>query len=293
MLDLDLERKGATPRDAATLVLVRDAPSGRLEVFCVERHAKSAFLGGALVFPGGKVDAGDLDPDWGARSTPPRPAPFAAGEAELRALSVAACREALEEAAILPLAGRSLSHEALLGLRARAKDASLLACLSADELVVDSSARFTRCRAGSRRRPSPVGSTPASSSRLHPPGSEASTTNARRPRVCGRPRPRRSRGSRGAPCSSPPPPTGRSSSSRAPATRLRRFDSRGARTSTPSAHAWSATAPGKSTRWLSFFRATPSTTCAKSASPGRRATSSPATAGSPVPRRDWGHLPCR
>ena len=137
MLDLDLDRQGTPPRDAATLVLVRDSPDDKLEVFCVQRHAKSAFLGGAIVFPGGKVDAADLDPGWADHTTPPRPAPFAAGPAELRALAVAACREALEEAAILPVANRILSQEELVLLRARAKETSLLACLAALDLKVD------------------------------------------------------------------------------------------------------------------------------------------------------------
>jgi 8-oxo-dGTP pyrophosphatase MutT (NUDIX family) len=136
MLDLDLGREGTPPRDAATLMLVRDGRAG-LEVFCVQRHAKSAFLGGAIVFPGGKVDAADLDGAWADHSTPPRPAPFASGEAELRALAVAACREALEESAILPLAGRTLSHEELVLLRARAKETSLLACLKEEGLRID------------------------------------------------------------------------------------------------------------------------------------------------------------
>jgi 8-oxo-dGTP pyrophosphatase MutT (NUDIX family) len=146
MLDLDLAREGTPPRDAATLVLVRDAPGGRLEVFCVQRHSKSAFLGGAIVFPGGKVDAGDLDSRWADRTTAPRPASFASGEAELRGLSIAACREALEEAAILPLANGALSHEELVSLRARAKETSLLACLIERALKVDLGALYPFAR---------------------------------------------------------------------------------------------------------------------------------------------------
>jgi 8-oxo-dGTP pyrophosphatase MutT (NUDIX family) len=44
-------------RDAATLLLVRDAPTG-LEVFMVERPGAADF-GGMHVFPGGKVDSAD------------------------------------------------------------------------------------------------------------------------------------------------------------------------------------------------------------------------------------------
>jgi len=65
MLDLDPTRAAVPPRDAATLVVVRDGAAG-LEVFCVERQ-KVGFLGGAVVFPGGKVDASDGSPEQAAR----------------------------------------------------------------------------------------------------------------------------------------------------------------------------------------------------------------------------------
>ena len=48
------------PRPAATVMLLRDAPGG-LEVFLVRRHGLSDVLGGAYVFPGGKVDREDAD----------------------------------------------------------------------------------------------------------------------------------------------------------------------------------------------------------------------------------------
>ena len=46
------------PRDASTVLLVRDAPEG-LEVFMVVRHPNIKFAAGALVFPGGAVDPCD------------------------------------------------------------------------------------------------------------------------------------------------------------------------------------------------------------------------------------------
>jgi len=48
-------------RDAATVLMVRDGADG-LEVFMVVRHHQIDFASGALVFPGGKVEAGDRDP---------------------------------------------------------------------------------------------------------------------------------------------------------------------------------------------------------------------------------------
>ncbi|HEX4346244.1 MAG TPA: NUDIX domain-containing protein [Vicinamibacterales bacterium] len=49
------------PAPASTVVLLRDAPAG-LEVFMVRRHEQLAFMGGAYVFPGGRVDAADRGP---------------------------------------------------------------------------------------------------------------------------------------------------------------------------------------------------------------------------------------
>lgn len=114
MLDVEPEREGPPPKAAATLILLREG-QGKIEVFCVERNKKSRFLGGAIVFPGGKLEADDADPAWAAQALRPRPARFAEGD-ELRALAVAACRESLEEAAILPLDG-AIGHEELLALR--------------------------------------------------------------------------------------------------------------------------------------------------------------------------------
>jgi 8-oxo-dGTP pyrophosphatase MutT (NUDIX family) len=108
----------AEPRDAATVVIVREGARG-LEVFCVERHNRSAFLGGALVFPGGKVDAADRADAWAPLSTRlgARPRSFASDEATARAFAVAVLREALEEAAIIPVLGGHLDLASMLELR--------------------------------------------------------------------------------------------------------------------------------------------------------------------------------
>jgi glyoxylase-like metal-dependent hydrolase (beta-lactamase superfamily II)/8-oxo-dGTP pyrophosphatase MutT (NUDIX family) len=50
------------PRPAATLILVRDAADG-MEVFMIRRTQSAVFMGGAHVFPGGGVDAGDASAD--------------------------------------------------------------------------------------------------------------------------------------------------------------------------------------------------------------------------------------
>src|SRR6478672_243579 len=92
----------ANPRPAATVVVLRDSSAGP-EVFMVRRHEGTAFMGGAHVFPGGRVDAADGDADAGwcdgidhaigqLRGMPP---------AEALAYHVAAARELFEEAGVL------------------------------------------------------------------------------------------------------------------------------------------------------------------------------------------------
>jgi len=140
MLDLDPSRSAVPPRDASTLVVVRDTPGAEdIEVFCVERQ-KGGFLGGAVVFPGGKVDPADLDPGWSGLVTAPRAwGPPPTDDGLLRGIAVAACREALEEAAILPVDGPSPDHSVLLEWRQRLarKDTTLRALLEAHGLRLD------------------------------------------------------------------------------------------------------------------------------------------------------------
>ncbi len=59
MTSFDPDRPPATPRPAATVVLLRAVPGGEPEVFMLRRSAKSPFMPDALVFPGGAVDPGD------------------------------------------------------------------------------------------------------------------------------------------------------------------------------------------------------------------------------------------
>ena len=83
----------ATPIPAATILLLRDGASG-LEVLMIERHQGTAFAGGALVFPGGKVAKEDHEADWASHVD----GEFAVEE---RALRIAAVREAFEETGLL------------------------------------------------------------------------------------------------------------------------------------------------------------------------------------------------
>jgi 8-oxo-dGTP pyrophosphatase MutT (NUDIX family) len=93
------------PRDAATVMVVREAGGG-VEVLMLRRPAAMKFAPGAYVFPGGSVDASDAAPEIGWYG--PDPAEFGAAlgaSAELaRALVCAAVRETFEESGVL-LAG--------------------------------------------------------------------------------------------------------------------------------------------------------------------------------------------
>jgi 8-oxo-dGTP pyrophosphatase MutT (NUDIX family) len=88
---------------AATVLLLRDGGDG-LEVFMLERHVESEFAGGALVFPGGKVDDGDrrLAPArWSGIDLVAAAAVFDVEEDLALGLHVAAVRETFEEAGVL------------------------------------------------------------------------------------------------------------------------------------------------------------------------------------------------
>jgi 8-oxo-dGTP pyrophosphatase MutT (NUDIX family) len=101
----------ANPRPAATVVVLRDSSAGP-EVFMVRRHEATAFMGGAYVFPGGRVDAADHDasPEWcdgidAAHAAAARmesvAAPTAPTPSDGAAYHVAAARELFEEAGVL------------------------------------------------------------------------------------------------------------------------------------------------------------------------------------------------
>ena len=85
----DTAKTPVTPVPAATVIMLRDGTDG-LEVLMVQRTRKADFAGGALLFPGGKVDAADLNVISGGDVPEP-----------LRAIRVAGVREVFEEANIL------------------------------------------------------------------------------------------------------------------------------------------------------------------------------------------------
>jgi 8-oxo-dGTP pyrophosphatase MutT (NUDIX family) len=105
----------SNPRPAATVVVLRDSSAGP-EVFMVRRHEGTAFMGGAHVFPGGRVDAADHEgsAEWCDGVDEARTAALrltaisatattadAASASDAVAYHVAAARELFEEAGVL------------------------------------------------------------------------------------------------------------------------------------------------------------------------------------------------
>jgi 8-oxo-dGTP pyrophosphatase MutT (NUDIX family) len=93
--------EAAKARPASTILLLRDSAGpdgkGEVEVFMMVRHYEIDFNSGALVFPGGAVDAGDHD-------IAGKPELYAGGEgldAEALGFRIAAIRETFEESGIL------------------------------------------------------------------------------------------------------------------------------------------------------------------------------------------------
>ncbi|MBO9624413.1 MAG: NUDIX domain-containing protein [Sphingomonas sp.] len=91
---------------AATVVVMREAESGPPELLMVERARAMSFAGGALVFPGGRVDPED-------RAL----AELLGGDQDDLAARIAAVRETLEEAGVA--VGLDVSPNAIPELRRR------------------------------------------------------------------------------------------------------------------------------------------------------------------------------
>jgi 8-oxo-dGTP pyrophosphatase MutT (NUDIX family) len=91
---MDITTPPVTPRPAATVLLLRDGPTG-LEVFMAVRHQGSSFMPGIWVFPGGAVDPDDAAPGLLDPAEAAMPLP------EDTVSRVAGVREVFEEAGFL------------------------------------------------------------------------------------------------------------------------------------------------------------------------------------------------
>jgi len=92
------------PSPSSTIVLLRAAAAGPPEVLLLKRHERASWLGGAWVFPGGRVDDGDREPAWDdlALGRVVLHAGWPQADASwLRDHAVAAVRELYEETGVL------------------------------------------------------------------------------------------------------------------------------------------------------------------------------------------------
>ena len=109
MPDQSDERPPVAPRDAATVILLRESEA-RAEALLVRRHANLAFMGGTWVFPGGKVAAADSSAQALRRcvnvsdrqlDAVAAAVPKSLSRENALGLFFAACRETFEETGIL------------------------------------------------------------------------------------------------------------------------------------------------------------------------------------------------
>ena len=111
---------------AATLIVVREPSAGSPELLMVERAEGMAFAAGALVFPGGRIDAADRE---------------LAEQLSVDAAAIAAVRETVEETAVP--AGLTPTPDAQTALelqRRLAADERFLPLLRGSGLEIDSAA---------------------------------------------------------------------------------------------------------------------------------------------------------
>ncbi|RYX89472.1 MAG: MBL fold metallo-hydrolase [Comamonadaceae bacterium] len=91
---LHAQREPAATRPAATVLLLRDAPAGGIEVLMTRRSMTASFAPGAYVFPGGGIDAADAQAHGLAARRPTQ------GDLHLTQ-AIAAIRESFEELGVL------------------------------------------------------------------------------------------------------------------------------------------------------------------------------------------------
>lgn len=96
-------KRGIRPRDAASLVLI-DERESEPRILMGRRHSRMKFIPDAFVFPGGKLDAGDIGVRPAAtfaEQTAQQMKHAAASRLKAEALAAAAIRETFEETGLL------------------------------------------------------------------------------------------------------------------------------------------------------------------------------------------------
>lgn len=109
------------PIPAATLVLIRDRSDAPPELLMVERAKAMAFAGGAMVFPGGRIDPGD------------HALAKAIGAGDGGAARIAAIRETIEEAGVAVGLSPTPSAARLNAIRKRLHGGEPLGAILTDE----------------------------------------------------------------------------------------------------------------------------------------------------------------
>ena len=129
-------------KDASTVIVLRDTEAG-IETFLLCRHRQSGFMGGAHVFPGGKVDEDDRSAGWLNYVDQTDTAITSAlgeqdGEGGL-GLLVAGIRETFEEAGVL--LARASDAADLVSARTRLHEGGDFMALAKEvEMRIDASA---------------------------------------------------------------------------------------------------------------------------------------------------------
>ena len=97
-----------SPKDAATVILIRENSKKPFELFLMRRNKNQSFMGGAFVFPGGALDSADCDPSLSGYSSglSPDKAALLLNETEITTdrafgLFFTAIRETFEESGVL------------------------------------------------------------------------------------------------------------------------------------------------------------------------------------------------
>lgn len=124
VIEINSEAVLGAPSPSSSVIVLRDGPAG-LEVLLLRRHSRSAVLGNAHVFPGGKLDAADEQALALVCDQPIELLPSTLNEPDLApatalGLYVAALRETFEECDLLlgePAQGEAL-QQALAQLHA-------------------------------------------------------------------------------------------------------------------------------------------------------------------------------
>ena len=114
----------SAPIPAATVVLMRDRAGGAPELLMLERARAMAFAGGALVFPGGRIDPADHTL---ATLQDRADGSDASGDPDDVAARIAAVRETLEEAGVAVGLSGAPSRETMQAIREALADGVPLA----------------------------------------------------------------------------------------------------------------------------------------------------------------------